>query len=144
MGVEGTHVTVSLETKGSNPMAVVYIVVAAFVITLLLSFPLFPFWKVWKRLQTHHPDIWQSAGPFKLADMIASPGLAGIFIDVLIRMENDKALQTRDPEMGKWCRVSMELMRLLPKTFPAQIGYSIIFLYFANVLTMLLLSPFRH
>ena len=77
-------------------MFIVYIVVVAFVTALLLSIPLFPFWKVWQRIKSHHPDIWRSAGPFEVMSMIASPGLAGIFIDVLIRMENDKDLLSRE------------------------------------------------
>ena len=52
-------------------MIVVYIVTTVFVMVLLLSIPLFPFWKVWGRMKTHHPEIWQSAGPFEPNDMIA-------------------------------------------------------------------------
>ncbi len=125
-------------------MAVVYIVVAAFVIALLLSIPLLPFWKVWQRIKTHHSDIWRSAGPFELMGMLASPGLIGIFIDMLIRMENDKDLQTRDPYLGKWVRLAMEVIRMMPRTFLSQVGYVAVFLYFANMLTMLLITPFRH
>ena len=75
--------------------------------------------------------------------MIASPGLAGIFIDVLIRMENDKELQARDPYLGRWVRTAMEVLRMMPRTFLSQIGYFLIFLYFTEVLTKLLTMPFR-
>ena len=125
-------------------MPVVYIVVAVFVIALLLSIPLFPFWKVWSRIKSHHQNIWLSAGPFEVMSMIASPGLAGIFIDVLIRMETDKELQARDPVLGKWVRMSMELLRMMPKTFLSQLGYFLLFLYFTEALTTLLTTPFRH
>ena len=125
-------------------MFIVYIVVVAFVIALLLSIPLFPFWKVWHRIKTHHPDIWRSAGPFDLASLVASPGLIGIFINVLIRMENDKELQRRDPVIGLWCRVSMEIVRMMPRTIVAQIGCFLVFLYFTDLLTTLLLTPFGH
>ena len=125
-------------------MIVVFIVVVAFVTALLLSIPLLPFWKVWQRIKFHHPDIWRSAGPFELMSMIASPGLAGIFINVLIRMENDKVLLSRDPVLKKWVHISMELVRMMPRTFMAQIGCFFVFLYFADLLTTILLSPFGH
>jgi hypothetical protein len=121
-------------------MFVVYIVVAIFVMVLLLSIPLFPFWKVWMRMQTHHRDIWQSAGPFDPRDMIRSPGLIGIFIQVLMRMETDKDLLARDPTLIRWVRISMEILRVIPLSIPARIGYLIVFLYFAYRLTRLLLS----
>jgi hypothetical protein len=120
-------------------MIVVYIVVAAFVMVLLLSIPLFPFWKVWQRMKTHHPDIWQSAGPFEPRDMIASPGLAGIFLQVVIKMVNDKALLERDPEIVKWCRGAMVIVDMVPRTWPARIGYSVIFLLLTATLTQWLI-----
>jgi len=119
-------------------MFVVYIVVAAFVMVLLLSVPLFPFWKVWARLKTHHPDIWQSAGPFEPRDMIASPGLIGIFLQVLVRMSNDKDLLARDPALIKWVRIAMEVVHLIPRTLLARIGYLIVFLYLTYSVTKLL------
>ena len=131
-------------SERSNLMFVVYIVIGAFVMLLLLSVPLFPFWKVWQRLQTHHPDIWKSAGPFEIRDMLASPDLIGIFIKVLVRMEVDTALKERDPVIVKWARASMELVRMLPRTFPARLGYFIIFLYLTYALTKLLTAPFSH
>jgi hypothetical protein len=123
-------------------MIIVYIVVTAFVMVLLLSVPLFPFWKVWQRMKSHHPDIWQSAGPFEPQDMIKSPGLAGIFVQVIIRMVNDKALLDRDPVIVKWCRVAMEVVHMMPRTWPSRITYLIVFLYFTSALTKLLLMPF--
>lgn len=125
-------------------MIIVYIVVVAFVTALLLSIPLLPFWKVWLRIKSHHPDIWRSAGPFEVMSMIASPGLAGIFIDVLIRMENDKDLLGRDPFLRKWVHIAMEVVRMMPRTFMSQIGYFLVFLYFTNLLTTILLTPFGH
>jgi hypothetical protein len=125
-------------------MIVAYIVAAVFVTALLLSILLTPFWKTGQRIKTHHPDIWRSAGPFDPASLIASPGLIGIFINVLIRMENDKELLGRDPTLGKWCRFSMELLRLLPRTLPSRVGTCIIFIYLINKLTGLLLAPFGH
>ena len=122
-------------------MVVVYIVTTVFVMVLLLSIPLFPFWKVWERMKTHHPDIWQSAGPFEPGDMIASPGLLGIFLQVIVRMENDKALFERDPVIVKWVRISMEIVRMLPRTLMSQAGYFALFLYFTEVLVKLLLGP---
>ena len=116
-------------------MFVVYIVVAVFVMTLLLSVPLFPFWKVWARQKAQHPDIWQSAGPFQPADMLRSHGLISIFIQVVIRMSNDEALQQRDPLIVKWSRMSVEVMRLMPRTLASQTGYVIIFVYLTYKLT---------
>ena len=122
-------------------MIVVYIVTTVFVMVLLLSIPLFPFWKVWGRMKTHHPEIWQSAGPFEPNDMIASPGLLGIFLQVVVRMENDKALLERDPVIIKWVRVSMEVVRMVPRTLVSRVCCFAIFLYFTAELVKLLLGP---
>jgi hypothetical protein len=116
-------------------MFIVYIAVAVFVMTLLLAIPLFPFWKVWARLKTQHPDIWQSAGPFQPADMLRSHGLISIFIQVVIRISTDTALQQRDPLLVKWSRMSVEVMRLMPRTLASQAAYVIIFVYLAYRLT---------
>src|SRR3954469_23195716 len=97
------NVSIGVSLKGRvKPVSILYIVVVVFVIALLLSIPLFPFWKVWKRLQTHHPDIWASAGPFDVVSMITSPGLVGIFASVLIRLETDKDRHAKDPPLAKW------------------------------------------
>lgn len=125
-------------------MVIVYIVVAAFVMVLLLSIPLFPFWKVWRRIKTHHPAIWTSAGPFEPRDMISSPGLIGIFLQVIIRMEADKALLSADPVIAKWCHLAMDVVRHVPRTWAARLGYFIIFLYFTAEFTKLLTAPLRH
>ena len=125
-------------------MIVVYIVAAAFVMVLLLSIPLFPFWKVWKRIKTDHTDIWKSAGPFEPRDMIASPGLIGIFLQVVIRMSRDKALLGTDPVLGKWCHVAMDVIEHVPRTWSARLGTLIVFLYFTVELTKLLTAPFSH
>lgn len=119
-------------------MIIVYIVVAAFVMVLLLSIPLFPFWKVWQRMKSHHPDIWKSAGPFEPQDMIRSPGLIDIFLQVVIKMEHDKALRERDPLIVKWAGVAMEVVRLLPRTTFSRIIGVIIFFGLVIQLTKLL------
>ncbi|MDE2336508.1 MAG: hypothetical protein KGL10_04290 [Alphaproteobacteria bacterium] len=89
---------------------------------LLLSVPLFPFWKVWRRLRDHHPDIWRAAGPFAPRDMLRSPGLVGIFTDVIVKINRDKARQAQDPELARWVRACVELIRLFPRTWGARIG----------------------
>jgi len=125
-------------------MSILYIVVVPFVIALLLSIPLFPFWKVWKRLQTHHPDIWKAAGPFDVFSMVRSPGLASIFTDVLVRIENDKDRHAQDPDLAKWTHICIELMRMAPRTVAAQAISLLVFFYLASALSKLLMSPFRH
>jgi hypothetical protein len=125
-------------------MSILYIVVVPFVIALLLSIPLYPFWKVWKRLQTHHQDIWMAAGPFDVFSMVRSPALAGIFTDVLVRIENDKDRHAKDPDLAKWTHVCIELIRMAPRTFIAQITCFLVFFYFTGVFSKLLMSPFNH
>ena len=122
-------------------MIVVYIVTTVFVMVLLLSIPLFPFWKVWDRMKNLHQDIWLSAGPFEPRDMIASPGLIDIFLQVLVRMSNDKSLLERDPVIVKWVRVSMEVVRMVPRTLMSRIVFFAVFVYFTEVLVKLLLGP---
>ncbi len=121
-------------------MVVVYIVVVPFVIALLLGAILFPFWKVLDRMKTHHQDIWQSAGPFELDSMIRSPGLAGIFITVLTKMNRDKELQAKDPLLAKWVRGCIEVIQMVPRTISGRIGFAVIFVVFAFGLTKFLIE----
>ncbi len=125
-------------------MAVVYIVTVFLVTALLLSIPLFPFWKVSERLKTHHPDIWNSKGPFGILSLLAAPALLGSFFEVLEQVEKDAAMKKNDPELVKWCVMAREVLRMLPRSFPAQIGYFIIFLYFTGFFTSVILTPFKH
>jgi hypothetical protein len=121
-------------------MIIVYIVISLFVTALLLAVLLFPFWKVWARIKTHHPDIWRSAGPFEPEQMLASPGLAGIFTDVVVRMNRDKALQAADPYLAKWVRVCIEEMRLLPRTTPSRIFCLALLIWLVFSLTKFLIA----
>lgn len=110
-------------------VTVVYLVILPCVIALLLAALLFPFWKVWRRLQTHHPDIWNAAGPFRVADMLASPGLAGLFILVLSKMNRDPDLRARDPDIVRWVAACIEVLRFLPKGLWAQVMAGLVALY---------------
>jgi hypothetical protein len=123
-------------------MAVVYIVTVLLVTALLLSIPLFPFWKVWTRLKAY-PDIWNAKGPFDLMSLLGTPALAGDFIDVLIEIKKDEHLKRRDPYLVKWAAMAVEIYLMLPRSFVAQVGWFILFMYFTGVLTSVLLSPFK-
>ncbi len=116
-------------------MWVVYIFIGFFVTALLLAALLFPFWKVWRRLSSHHPDIWQAAGPFEARDMIRSPGLIGIFIDVTVKINRDRERQAQDPVLAKWVRASVEIIRMFPRTWGARILTLIVFFYLVAEIT---------
>lgn len=120
-------------------MYVVYIFIGLFVTALLLALLLFPFWKVWRRLRDHHPDIWQSAGPFAVRDMLRSWGLAGIFIDVIVKINRDKDRQAQDPTLAKWVRACVELIRMFPRTWGARIGTLALFSLIVYKLTRLII-----
>ncbi len=116
-------------------MWVVYIFIAVFVTALLLAGLLFPFWKVWKRIRDHHRDIWQAAGPFEVRDMLRSTGLAGIFIDVIVKINRDKARQEKDPALAQWVRACIEIIRMAPRTWGMRIIYLIVFIYIVVEIT---------
>lgn len=110
--------------------SLIYMIVTMAVICLLLALPLFPFWKVWKRLKSHHPDLWAGKGPFDVLTMISGTGAVGEFLEIVALAEKDEELIKRDPELIKWTRFSREVLRMLPRSFMAQIGYALIFMYF--------------
>ncbi len=116
-------------------MWVVYIFIAVFVTALLLAGLFFPFWKVWMRIRYHHPDIWQAAGPFEVRDMLRSTGLAGIFIDVIVKINRDKVRQKMDPTLAKWVRACVEMIRMAPRTWGMRFLYLIVFIYIVAEIT---------
>ena len=125
-------------------MGIVYIVVAIFVISLLAAIPLFPFWKVWARLKSHHGDLWMAKGPFDLWNMTAHPDVVRSFLDIVALADKDEILKERDPELIKWTRMSREIWRMAPTSFLGQIGYTLIFIYFVFFFTTSIMSIFVH
>lgn len=124
-------------------MAILYILVVFFVTCLLLCLPLFPFWKVWIRVRDHHQDLWNAKGPFPPQAFLRNPDLLRSFLDIVSLAEHDEILKDKDPELIKWCRVSLEVWRMLPRSFMAQLGTFILFLYFVGFLSSLVMDIFR-
>lgn len=124
-------------------MAVVYIFVVFLVTCFLLCLPLFPFWKVWKRIKDHHPDLWDSKGPFTPRAMLADTYLMRSFFDIITLADRDEVLVARDPELIKWTRVAREVWKVMPRSFGAQIFTFILFLYFVGFFTSLIMDIFR-
>ena len=125
-------------------MAVVYIVTVFLVTALLLSIPLFPFWKVWQRLKAHHTGIWNDRGPFGLSDMIASPARVSAFIGVVNLAEKDEPLRQKDPELVKCCRVCKEILLIFPSSFVGQVGSFFLFLYLTGAFSSMIMRLFKH
>jgi len=72
------------------------------------------------------------------------PGILGAFLEVVDKVAGDEAMKKRDPDLVKWCIMVQGVRSMAPRSFPAQVGYFFIFLYFTGFLTSVLLSPFRH
>jgi hypothetical protein len=128
----------------SKLYTIAYIFVIALVIGLLLSIIFFPFWKVWKRVKDHHPDLWASKGPFDVVNMLTGTGVVRSFLDIVALADKDDNLLKGDPELIKWTRMSREVWRMAPKGFGMQIVYVCIFAYFAIFLSGAILSLFPH
>ncbi len=110
------------------------------VIVLLLSIPLSPFWKVWKRLKTHHPEIWNVSGPFDFLSLMATPRCLDSFLEVISMVESDEEIKQSDPYLVKWCVMAQEVWDLVPKSFLGQLFYFILFFCFTGILTSVLLK----
>ncbi|MCK5518506.1 MAG: hypothetical protein KAI61_03750 [Alphaproteobacteria bacterium] len=123
-------------------MSVVYIGTVFLVIVLLLSLPLFPFWKVLERLKTHHKDIWNDKGPFDIMSLIATPRCLGSFLNFIDIAKNDEVLKQRDPYLVKWCVMAQEIRSLIPKSFLGQFCYFFVFFCFTGILTSVFLNSF--
>ncbi len=116
-------------------MSILYIVVAGLVMTLLIGIPLFPFCKVWLRLKSDHLDLWMSKGPFNLWDMMAHPELVRGFLDIVALADKDETLMQRDPALVKWAKLAREVWKMMPRSFIAQIGWALVFVYFVCFFT---------
>ncbi|MEZ0224370.1 MAG: hypothetical protein ACAH83_07455 [Alphaproteobacteria bacterium] len=121
----------------------VYIFVVFLVTSLLLSLPLFPFWKTWKRVKDKHPDLWASKGPFDFMTLITHSEVVRSFMDIVALADRDEELVKRDPELIKWTRVSREVWKMAPRSFGMQILYFFIFLYFVAFFTHMILGIFQ-
>lgn len=112
----------------------VFLAVVIFVTCLLLSFPIFPFWKFCRRLKNYHPGLY-AQGPFDIRSILSESGrvsqLAGIAHSCAANLEAANG----DKELLKWARICDGLWQMAPRTFLAQIGYAAAFLYFAWFLT---------
>lgn len=112
-------------------MGILYIVITILVMVLLAALPIFPFCKVWQRLKSHHQDLWASKGPFGIFDLMAHPEYVRGFLDIIALADKDETLMKDDPELVKWCRISREVWKMMPKSFIGQVGVFLVFLYFA-------------
>jgi hypothetical protein len=124
-------------------MFVVYIVTVFLVTALLLFFPLYPFCKVANIVRARHADIWNAQGPFTLSEFVSSSAALSGFFDFIAAGAKDETLKQKDPELARWCNVAQSVDNLRPRSFPAQVGYFLIFLYFTGTLTSLILSFLR-
>ncbi len=122
--------------------ALLYIVIMFFVTGLLIWLPVFPFWKVWKRLKTHHPDLWAAKGPFDIRTMTAHPETFSGFLEIINLAEKDETLVKKDPELVKWARGAREILKMAPNGFMGQVGYFIVFLWFVLLFSSLLMDVF--
>ena len=115
-----------------NPqiLTILYIFVAACVMTLFIGLPLFPFWKVWKRLKTHHLDLWMAKGPFDLWNLTSHPELVRGFLDIVALADKDENLMKADPYLVKWTKIAREVWKMMPRSFMGQLGVALVFLYF--------------
>ncbi len=120
--------------------SVIYMIVMMCVICLLIALPLYPFWKVWGRLKTHHPDLWAAKGPFDPLTLVSGTGAIGEFLEIIALAEKDEELIKRDPYLIKWTRLAREVIRMVPRSFMGQIGYAIVFIWFAIFFSSLFMN----
>lgn len=106
---------------------IIHIFICVVVGCVLLTPFILPFWKVWRRLKSHHPDIWAAKGPFDPVTMMAHGYVVKNFFEIITLAEHDEVLKERDSELVKWARVSREMMNLLPHSFIGQVGSVILF-----------------
>lgn len=123
-------------------MSILYIVVVVLVTFLLLSIPLYPFWKVWHRVKHYHPDLWNEKGPFDLGTLVGHPDVLRGLFDIITLADKDEVLMKKDPELIEWTRFAREVWVMLPRSFLGQIGYFVVFLYFVSFFTKVILGFF--
>ncbi len=107
---------------------IIHILLALLVGCLLLTPVMLPFWKVWARLKSHHPDIWQAKGPFDPVTFLAHGYVAKNFFEIIALAEHDEALKARDPYLVKWAHTGREMIRMMPRGFIKQILAALVFM----------------
>lgn len=123
-------------------MSVLYIVVVFFVIVLLLSAPVYPFWKVCKRIRESHPGIWADQGPFTLVNMTSHPEVFKNLLTLIKTADTNPQFKGTDPELVRWSRTAHEIVKMAPKSFLAQVGYFVAFIYFVGFFTSIIFKVF--
>lgn len=111
-------------------MSPLYLLVVLFVTSLLLALPLFPFWKFCSRLKSHHPAAWASQGPFDLRTVLATSGAFANLVAVVRAAALSLDAAGNDPVLLKWARLAAGVWKLSPRSFLAQVGYTLVLLYF--------------
>ncbi len=122
-------------------MGIVYILVVFFVTVLLVGPALYPFWKVTKLLKERHEDVWLSQGPFDFKTMIIYSTTGNLI--KFIKTAHEIPAVKADKELVRWIRTCRDILKMLPRSFIAQIGYAMVFLYFVGFLTYLILGVFK-
>ena len=116
-------------------MGLLYVFCGFVVISCMLALPIYPFFKVWKRLRDHNRDLWNGMGPFGLLDLITTERVQRNFIRIINIAKDQEELQERDPELIKWTNVCREFLKALPKGFVKQILVGIVLLFIASSFT---------
>ena len=116
-------------------MGLLYGIVGIIIVTLMLSLPILPFYKVWKRLKIHHRDLWNGMGPFDFISLVTDSGTQASFLRIIKQADKQEKLAERDPELIKWTNVCKELLKNLPRGFAKQIFIALILLFIASAFT---------
>lgn len=107
---------------------IIHILVALLVGCLILTPVVLPFWKVWARLKSHHPDLWHGKGPFDPVTMLAHSYVVKNFFEIIRTSETSEEMKAKDPYLAKWAHTSCEMSRMLPKGFFKQVLAVMIFM----------------
>lgn len=121
---------------------IIHILLALLVGCLLLTPVVLPFWKVWRRLKSHHPDIWHAKGPFDIVTMLAYGNVVKNFFEIIALAEHDEELKARDPYLVKWAHTAREMIRMLPQGMFKQVLAAMIFMALVYALSGQILAMF--
>ena len=117
-------------------MGVIKLICCFLVISGMAALPLYPFYKVWKRLRDHHRDLWNGMGPFDPMSLLTMSRTQKSFMRIIALAKEQETLQERDPELIKWTNVCNELIKALPKSFTKQVLLALVLLFIASSFTM--------
>ncbi|TVQ82140.1 MAG: hypothetical protein EA357_10845 [Micavibrio sp.] len=119
-------------------MVLFYILCGFLATALMAGIAVWPFYSLWRRLRTHHRDVWIGMGPFEIIDLVTMRRAQRNFLRIIRKADMQDTLKQRDPVLVKRAQLCRWIISFFPETVFGQIFLIFIVLATGSTLTGLL------